>query len=152
MFGSTVLAFIHHLAAFTLFASILFEHLTFKRDITLASARRLLTVDILYGLSAMIVLAAGLTRAIHFEKGWDFYSNNTFFWIKLGAFAAAGLLSIYPTVTFISWRAALRQNMLPAIADSAFKKITWLLRLEMLCLLIILWAAAMMARGIGMIP
>jgi uncharacterized membrane protein len=38
MTGSIVLAFIHHLAAFTLFASILFEHLTFKRDITVAGA------------------------------------------------------------------------------------------------------------------
>jgi putative membrane protein len=151
MFGSAVLAFIHHLAAFTLFASILFEHLTFKRDISLASAKRLLVVDTLYGLSALIVLAAGLARAIHFEKGWEFYSNNAFFWIKLGAFAVAGLLSIYPTVTFISWRKSVKQNLLPAITDAKLKNITWMLRLQMLCLLVILWAAAMMARGVGML-
>ncbi len=151
MFGSAVLAFIHHLAAFALFASILFEHLTFKRDLTIASAKRLLAVDMLYGLSAVTVLVAGLLRAVYFEKGWEFYSNNVFFWIKLGAFIVAGLLSIYPTLTFISWRAPLKQNILPPLMRGKFNTITWLLRLQMLCLLIIVFAAAMMARGIGMI-
>jgi putative membrane protein len=151
MTGSVVLAFIHHLAAFTLFASILFEHLTFKRDITVAGAKRLLTVDTLYGLSALSVIAAGLSRAIWFEKGWEFYSHNAFFWIKLGAFVVAGLLSIYPTLTFFSWRAPLKQNILPPLMRGKFNNITWMLRGQMLCLLIILFAATMMARGIGMI-
>jgi putative membrane protein len=149
MFSSAVLAFIHHLAAFMLFASILFEHLTFKRDITVASAKRLLIVDTLYGLSAITVLAVGLIRAFHFEKGWEFYSTNAYFWLKLGAFIAAGLLSIYPTVTFFSWRTTLKQNILPPLMRSKFNTITWLLRLQMLCLLVILYSAAMMARGIG---
>lgn len=151
MTAGAVMAFIHHLAAFTLFASILFEHLTFKRDITLAGAKRLLTVDIVYGLSALTVLAAGLARAAHFEKGWEFYSANTFFWIKLGAFAAAGLMSIYPTVSFMSWRVALRQGILPPVPEAKFNRIVWLLRLQLLCALVILFAAAMMARGIDMI-
>jgi putative membrane protein len=148
--NAAVMAFIHHLAAFTLFASILFEHLTFKRDLTLAAAKRLLVVDAVYGVSAVTVLIVGFVRALHFEKGWDYYSANTFFWIKLGAFAIAALLSIYPTLTFLSWRKSLRQNILPPIPEAAFKRITWMLKLEMLCLLIILFAAAMMARGIGM--
>jgi putative membrane protein len=149
--SAAIMAFIHHLAAFTLFASILFEHLTFKRDLTLAGAKRLLAVDIVYGVSAVTVLAAGFARALHFEKGWDYYSTNAFFWIKLGAFALAALLSIYPTLTFLTWRKSLKQNILPTVPEAAFKRITWLLRLEMLCLLVILFAAAMMARGIGMI-
>lgn len=144
-----VMAFIHHLAAFTLFASILFEHLTFKRDITLAGAKRLLAVDTVYGLSALTVLAVGFARAIYFEKGWAFYSANTFFWIKLGAFALAGLLSIYPTVTYMSWRVAIRQNILPPVPEFKFKRIAWLLRFQMLCMAVILFAAAMMARGVG---
>lgn len=151
MTTGAIMAFIHHLAAFTLFASILFEHLTFKRDLNLAGAKRLLAVDAIYGLSALTVLAVGLARAVYFEKGWDYYSTNAFFWIKLGAFAVAGLLSIYPTVTFISWRAALKQNILPPLMRGRFNRITWLLRLELLCLLVILFAAAMMARGIWMI-
>jgi len=148
--SAAIMAFIHHLAAFTLFASILFEHLTFKRDLTVAGAKRLLAVDAVYGVSAITVLAAGFARALHFEKGWDYYSANAFFWIKLGAFALAALLSIYPTVTFLSWRKAIKQNILPPLMRGKFNTITWLLRLEMLCLLVILFAAAIMARGIGM--
>jgi putative membrane protein len=99
----------------------------------------------------VVVLGAGLARAVYFEKGWEFYSANAFFWLKLGAFGITGLLSIYPTLTFMSWRAALRQGILPPIPETGFKRITWLLRLEMLCLLIILYAATMMARGVGMV-
>lgn len=143
------MAFIHHLAAFTLFASILFEHLTFKRDITLAGAKRLLAVDMVYGLSTLTVLGAGFARAAWFEKGWAFYGANTFFWVKLGAFALAGLLSIYPTVTYMSWRVALKQNILPPVPEFKFKRITWLLRFQMLCMVAVLFAAAMMARGVG---
>jgi putative membrane protein len=150
MFGSAVLAFIHHLAAFTLFASILFQHLTFKRDISVASAKRLLIVDTLYGLSALIVLAVGFIRVLYFEKGPEFYGHNAFYWVKIGAFVIAGLLSIYPTLTFFSWRAPLKQNILPPLMRTKFNTITWMLRGQMLCLLIILFAAAMMARGIGM--
>jgi putative membrane protein len=150
MHTAAVMAFIHHLAAFALFASILFEHLTFKRDLALSGAKRLLAVDTIYGLSALTVLAAGLARAVYFEKGWDYYGANAFFWIKLGAFALAGLLSIYPTLTYMSWRLALKQNILPPIPEFKFRRITWLLRLQMLCMVVILFAAAMMARGIGM--
>ncbi|HEY3486554.1 MAG TPA: DUF2214 family protein, partial [Gammaproteobacteria bacterium] len=63
MTNSAILAFIHHLAAFILFASILFEHLTFKRDMTAAGAKRVLIMDAVYGITAIAVLAAGFIRA-----------------------------------------------------------------------------------------
>lgn len=142
------LAFIHHLAAFTLFACVFYQHLTFKLWLSVDTARRIARIDAMYGVAALTVLGVGLSR-VGFEKGWVYYSDNFYFWIKLGAFAAVGLLSIYPTVTFLSWRKNLREQTSPALDIPQVKRITWLLRLQLLGLLVVLWAAAMMAKGVG---
>lgn len=142
------LAFFHHLAAFALFACVFYQHLTFKLWLSVDTARRIARIDAVYGIAALLVLSAGLTR-VSFEKGWQFYSHNLYFWIKMGAFAVVALLSIYPTVIFLSWRKNLREHTLPAMEIPQVKRITWLLRLQLLGLLVVLWAAAMMAAGLG---
>jgi putative membrane protein len=144
---SAWLAFVHHLAAFTLFACVVFEHLMLKPDLSLAGAKRLLRIDAVYGASAVLVLLAGVTRVVYLEKGWLFYSHNDFFWIKISAFILVALLSIYPTVTFIRWRKTLQHNTLPPLGGPQVKRVVWCLRLQLLCLPIILLAAAMMAKG-----
>lgn len=142
------LAFFHHLAAFTLFACVFYQHLTFKLWLSVDTARRIVRIDAVYGIAALVVLGVGLVR-VGFEKGWAYYGDNLYFWIKLGAFAVVGLLSIYPTVIFLSWRKNLRDHTLPAMEIPQVKRITWLLRLQLLGLLVVLWAAAMMPKGMG---
>lgn len=142
------LAFLHHLAAFTLFACVFYQHLTFKFWLSVDTARRIARIDALYGIAALIVLGAGLSR-MGFEKGWAYYGHNPYFWLKMGAFAAVALLSVYPTITFLGWRKNLREHTLPSMDIPQVKRITWLLRLQLLGLLVVLWAAAMMAKGVG---
>lgn len=149
MTNAALLAFIHHLAAFILFACLFFQHLVFKPGLTLETARKLARIDMIYGASAGIVLLVGFLRVLYFEKGAAFYMNNTAFFIKLGAFLLVGVLSAYPTKVFFSWRKDLRDNRLPAISDGQTKAITMILRLEVLGIIVVLLAAAMMAKGIG---
>jgi putative membrane protein len=144
---SAWLAFVHHLAAFTLFACVVFEHLMLKPDLSLAGAKRLLRVDAVYGISATVVLLAGITRVVYLEKGWAYYNQNDFFWIKMSAFVLVALLSVYPTVTLMSWRKPLQQNILPQTTGPRFQRLVWCLRLQLLCLLIVLLGAAMMSKG-----
>ena len=147
---SAIMAFVHHLAAFTLVAAIVYEHATFRQNMSLVDARRIQRMDIVYGVSAVVVLIAGLLRVFYFEKGAPFYAQNWFFWTKMLGFALAALLSIYPTVRFVSWRRFFARNQAPQISDREFSRIRWILRLEMLAVAVILFSAAMMARGIGM--
>ena len=58
-------------------------------------------MDLVYGISAAIVLIVGLLRVFNFEKGAPFYAQNLFFWIKMAGFALVALLSIYPTIRFL---------------------------------------------------
>ncbi|HLF73857.1 MAG TPA: DUF2214 family protein [Anaerolineales bacterium] len=148
--NSALMAFLHHLAAFTLAGSIIYEFVTFRKDLTLAEARRIQRVDIAYGVSAGLVLAAGLLRVFYFEKGAPFYAQNWFFWTKMAGFALTALLSIYPTIKFLSWSRFLTKDQTPEISDQEAERIKLLLRLEVVGIAVILLSAALMARGLGM--
>jgi putative membrane protein len=147
---SAIMAFLHHLAAFTLVGSIIYEHTTFRKGLSLVDARRIQRMDLLYGISAGFILIVGLLRVFYFEKGAPYYAQNWFFWLKMAGFALAALLSIYPTVRFVSWGKLLARNQVPEISDEEFSRIKMILRLELLAIVIILFSAAMMARGVGM--
>ena len=147
---SAIMAFLHHLAAFTLVGVLIYEHTAFRKDLSIAEARRIQRMDAFYGISAVILLVVGILRVIYFEKGPAFYTQNWFFWTKMIGFALAGLLSIYPTIRFVSWNKSFANNQSPEISDQDFSRIKMILRLELLGIVIIILSAAMMARGVGM--
>lgn len=148
---SGIMAFLHHIAAFTLTAALIYEHTAFRKELSLAEARRIQRMDIIYGVSAAFVLIVGLLRVFYFEKGAPFYAHNWFFWTKMLGFASAAVLSIYPTIRFVSWNKSFAQNQAPVISDRDASRIKLYFRLELLAIALILFSAAMMARGVGMI-
>src|SRR5688572_3715569 len=148
---SAIMAFLHHLAAFTLTGSIIYELVAFRKDLTLAEARRIQRMDLLYGVSAGIVLIVGLLRVFNYEKGAPFYAQNLFFWTKIAGFALVAMLSIYPTVRFLSWIKSFAKNEPPQLTDQEVSRIKLILRLEMVGIALILLSAALMARGVGML-
>jgi putative membrane protein len=142
-------AFLHHLLAFTLVACVVYEFLAFRKELTMAEARRIQRVDLAYGISAGLLLIVGLLRVFIYEKGVNFYIHNPFFWVKMAAFALVALMSIDPTIRYIRWNRTLQQNQPPEITEAEFRRTRSLLHLELVGIVIILLAAAMMARGIG---
>jgi putative membrane protein len=149
MYSSALMAFLHHLAAFTVVAALVTEVALFKPPLTVGQARRLQRVDQLFGASATLLLIIGLLRVAYFEKGAGYYFSNPFFLTKFTLFIVAALISIYPTVLFISWNKALRQGEVPVITDQALKRARLCLMLEMTAIVGILFCAPFMARGIG---
>lgn len=143
-------AFLHHLFAFTLVASLVYEFIAFRRGMTIEEARRIQRVDLAYGISAGLLLVVGLLRVFLFEKGVNFYINNPFFWVKMTAFVLVALLSIDPTIRYIRWNKILRESQLPVVSEAEYKRTRLLLWLEVVGIVIILLAAPIMARGIGM--
>lgn len=148
---SAIMAFLHHLAAFTLTGTILYELVAFRKDLTLAEARRIQRMDIAYGISAGVVLIVGLLRVFYYEKGAPFYAQNLFFWTKMAGFVLVGLLSIYPTIRFVSWAKLISQGQAPQLSDEEVARIRTILRLEIVGLAVIILSAALMARGVGML-
>jgi len=147
---SAIMAFLHHLAAFILVGSLIYEHTTFRKELSLVDARRIQRMDLVYGISAGFILIVGLLRVFYFEKGAHYYAQNWFFWTKMAGFALAALLSIYPTSRFVSWNKSFARNQVPEISDQDVSRIKMIMRLELFAIVIILFSAAMMARGVGM--
>ena len=136
-------AFLHHLAAFALVAGIVLQFVLIRDEITTKNAWRLASVDMVVGLSAVSVLAVGLLRVFYFEKGAAFYLHNLAFLAKLALFLLVALLSIYPTIKFMTWRRG-------APADPAsVRRVKRFLHLELAGIVLILLFAALMARGMG---
>jgi len=144
------MAFLHHLFAFTLVACVVYEFIAYRKGLGIEEARRIQRADLMYGISAGLLLVVGVLRVFYFEKGPAYYSHNSFFWLKMNAFLVVGLLSIDPTIRYLRWNKVLKENQAPEIGDKEFKRTRLLLSLEVIGIAIILFAAAMMARGIGM--
>jgi putative membrane protein len=66
---SALWASLHHLAAFTLVAALAVEVATFKPPLSAVQARRLQRTDLIFGISAALLLIIGLIRVTWFEKG-----------------------------------------------------------------------------------
>lgn len=135
------MAFLHHVAAFTLVAALAVEFVLIRDPLTPALARRLARADMPRTMSATVLAVIGLLRVFYFEKGAAFYFHNAAFIAKLALFIAVALASIYPTAKFLRWRKALDPAAVPAIRR--------VLHLELGGIVLILLCAALMARGIG---
>src|ERR671918_608421 len=110
---TALMAFLHHLLAFTLTACLVYEFIAYRRNMGIAEIRRIQRVDLAFGITAGLLLVIGLLRVFFFEKGMNFYLYNPSFWVKMIAFLLVGLLSIDPTIRYIRWNKTLRQNKAP---------------------------------------
>jgi putative membrane protein len=110
--------------------------------------RRLFAADNVWGLAALLWVATGLLRAFGgLEKGSEFYLHSPLFWVKMALFAAVLLLEIRPMVTFIRWRARLRRD--EPIDRSPARSLYTLNHVELAIVVIMVFVASFMARGIG---
>jgi putative membrane protein len=144
---STLFAFLHHLAAFTLVSAVAIEFVLIRSELTLSSARRLQATDLVLGIAAGALLVFGLLRVFFFEKGASYYFHSHAFLTKFSLFIIIGLLSIIPTVEFLSWRGAVKSGQVPVIEAKKKRLVTGVIHGELLAIVIILLCAAIMARG-----
>jgi putative membrane protein len=142
------LAFLHHAAAF-LIVGLVTAELVLMREITLVTARSLLRMDAVYGVAAVFLLVIGFLRVFYTEKGAAYYFHSIPFIAKISLFAVVGLLSIYPTRQYLSWRPLLKENRVPAIDAGTRRKIRLILHVELTLLFLMMLCAAMMARGVA---
>ena len=141
-----IVAWMHYVGIMLLMASLLGEHLLLKPEMDVAQARTLQRLDIVYGASATIVLVTGLLR-MFLEKGPAYYNHHIAFHILFGLFVIAALLSIYPTMVFLRWRADTKAGKGQQLAAAQFRKIQIIVRVEMTLLLLAPFFATWMAHG-----
>lgn len=144
-----VLAYLHSLGVGLLFAALFAELLLFRPDLGLAEHARVVRVDLGFGAAAALVLVTGVARVFLSGKGTAFYFDNLSFHALGTVFLVAALLSFYPTRQFMRRRQALRAGNTAPLSGRVTRRIQRILWTELLLLLLALWLAVLMARGIG---
>ena len=135
---------IHFLGIMLLSATLFYELVSVSRSITHAQLKKLVWVDAVYGVSAVIVLTAGALLWSSFGKPSEFYTKNGIFHLKLAIFVLIGLLSIVPTWFFLKNRKSIEANIdVPSY-------VVYIVRLEAILLLAIPLLAVLMAHGVGL--
>jgi putative membrane protein len=146
---SALFAFLHHLAAFSLVAALAVEFVLLRGELDPRSARRIQLTDMAFGISSGVLLVVGLLRVLYFEKGPAYYFHSAPFIAKLVLFVAVGLLSIVPTMEFLSWSKALEQGRSPVLGDGRRRRLRAVMHWELVGVVLIILCAVLMARGIG---
>ncbi|UCI09026.1 DUF2214 family protein [Mesorhizobium sp. B1-1-8] len=144
-----VLAIAHHLLVFSLAAIIGMESVLIRGELATPTIRRLADIDRHYGIIAGLIIVVGIGRVIYGLKGWEFYVHNWVFWAKMAAFATVGLLSIVPTVRFISWNRQATANPSFAVPAAELASVQTYIRAQAVVFLLIPVFAGAMARGYG---
>jgi len=149
MLAHVITAYLHFLGMMMLMATLVAEHVTLQPQMTRLHLQRLARTDLFYGIAAGVVFLTGLLRFAYFGKGIYFYLGNPLFYVKVGMFLLVALISIYPTMQFLSWRKMLTQSALPELDPRTMTRLRAVIRLELGLLIVIPLLAVLMARGIG---
>lgn len=141
--------YLHFIAIMALMGSLITEHLLLKPGITGAQIKSLAGIDLVYGLSALVVLGTGLLRWFVYGKGSEFYLSNPIFHVKLTLFMIMGIVSIFPTLKFLKWKKQVKAGSDPTIDEKSIKRTLMFIRIELLIVAILPLLAVMVARGAG---
>lgn len=147
--SQAIAAYLHYLSIFALFALLSIEHVLLKPEPTLAQARTLMRVDMLFGIVAGLVMLTGVARLLWFAKGPAYYLHNGFFHAKVALFVVIGVLSIVPTLRLLGWRATVKAGVAPTVSTASVRQMTLIIRLELALLMLVPLMATLMARGYG---
>ena len=143
------MAYLHYLSLGVIFASLATELFTLKSELTVKLGWRILMADIAYGTAGILVLITGVLRVLYFGNATAYYLAQPLFWVKMTLFFSVGLLSLYPTISFLGWIKNLRQDQVPELAIDRGKLLQKIIVTELIGFSLIPLTASMMARGVG---
>jgi putative membrane protein len=144
-----ILAYLHLLAILTMVVFVSSEAALCRVEwMNKAVVERLARVDAIYGMAAVLVLLTGLARTWWGVKGTAWYWTNPLLHLKLTLFIIVGITSIFPTLTYMRWRRAVRANgTLPD--EGEVRKTRRLVMVQAHLIALIPLAAVFLARGFG---
>jgi putative membrane protein len=145
-------AYVHTLSFMVCFAALVLERKLIRKDPDRADAIAMVITDVVYGIAALAVVLSGILRVLQFGRGVEFYAQNPLFWLKVGIFVTVGVVSLYPTFTFILWANPLRKGELPQVSEALAARLRWFVNIELLTFATIPLLASLMARGVGLSP
>jgi putative membrane protein len=145
---AAVVSSLHLLALAIGLPSVFLRGRALKGPLDADGLRRLLAADNFWGVAAVLWIVTGLLRAFGgLEKGSDFYLRSPLFWTKMALFLLILVLEVRPMVTFIRWRIQLGRGL--PVDTSVARRLYTLNHIELALVVVMVFVAGMMARGVG---
>jgi putative membrane protein len=145
---SAVVSSLHLLALAIGLPAVFLRGRALKGALDAEGLRRLMAADSAWGIAAVLWIVTGLLRAFGgLEKGTEFYLRSPLFWVKMALFLLILLLEIRPMVTFIGWRSQLGRGL--PVDTAGARRLYTLNHIELALVVVMVFVASMMARGIG---
>ncbi len=148
--SSALIAYIHYLSIILCCSALLYERISLKVDLNRSESISMIVADVIYGIAGIALLVSGILRVKYFGQGPDFYTHNPIFWVKVGLYVLVGLLSLYPTITYILWAIPLSKNKLPSLNQNLVSRLKLMVNIELIGFSIIPLLASLMTRGFGL--
>jgi len=147
---SAFAAYAHYLSLLLMTASIVTERLTVKPAMSIKEEKLLGYADITTGVAGSILAISGYYRATAYGKGWDFYSHEPMFWLKMTLLGIFGGLSLFPTITIIQRTVKIeRESTIDPMSEELATRMKKVLNAELTALAFIPLTATLMSRGVG---
>lgn len=134
----------HFIGIIILAGTLVSEHMLLTGQVSIAQMKKIARIDMVYGVSALVVLLAGLTLWLGVGKPAEFYTPNPVIHTKITLFVIMALLSIGPSLfIFKASRSSEQYITIP-------KKVINAIRVELTCLVLMPLMAVFMAKGYGL--
>jgi len=144
-----LLAAVHLLAFGFALASIVRRTRGLRRCTSTEDLPAIFRADNGWGGSAVLLVVTGAMRAFGgFEKGAEYYLHEPLFHVKMGVLVLILLLEIAPMMALLRWRLAVRRGDVPDLTGAP--KYARIGRWQALLVVVMVFAATGMARGIGL--
>lgn len=144
-----IFALAHFLAIFMLVGALFGEAYLLRLPVNGDVIAVLARVDRGYGIAAAVIILAGLGRVFFGIKDESFYLASHAFWGKMACFAAAGIISIFPTLKIIAWRKAAKSDARFAPPVTEVADMRRLVMIQTVLIGFIALFAVLMARALG---
>ena len=150
--SSALVAYVHYLGIILCFGALIYERIILKINLSKYEFISIILADVVYGIAGLAILITGILRVKYFGQGGEFYTSNPIFWIKVSLYIFIGLLSLYPTITYVLWAIPLSKNKLPVVSENLVKRFKLIITTELVGFTVIPFFATLMSRGIGLVP
>ena len=148
---SALVAYVHYLGIILCFGALIFERITLKINLSKNETISIIIADVIYGIAGLAILITGILRVKYYGQGGEFYTTNPIFWFKVSLYILIGLISLYPTTTYILWAIPLSKNKLPVISEDLVRRFKLIIMTELVGFAVIPFFATLMSRGIGLV-
>jgi len=150
VFSKAFIAYIHYLSFMLCFGALVLERKLLKTSPNRKEAITMVLTDVVYGIAGLSLLVSGIFRVLYFGQGSMFYTHNPLFWLKVSLFIVVGVLSLYPTITYVLWAIPLSKGELPEVNSDLVERLGKIINVELAGFALIPFFATLMARGIGL--